>query len=305
MLKSSLNVKSCAINFAWFYFYDKGRHEKKIYLHFNKSLTLNLIMMKKLLSMAAIALVGIALSCQSEDDNLATSTEISDVTLSKIAALGFSTAEVQSVDGGYLVEGDIMLRDKDLNSVPSSTLLRIAEVEQYHTFNLVSTPRVITVSGSGSINAAISNAIDGAIARYNAQNLSITFSRVASNGNINVRIVSGGSYIASSGFPSGGNPYNEVKFNKQYQNYSAGFLTTVLAHEMGHCIGFRHTDYMNRTYSCGTGGNEGQETTGVGAVYIPGTATGPEAASWMLACLSSTTDRPFNANDKTALNYLY
>jgi hypothetical protein len=263
-------------------------------------------MMKKLLSMAAIALVGIALSCQSEDDNLVSSTDVSDETLSKIAALGFSTAEVQSVDGGYLVEGDIMLHDKDLNSVPSSTLLRIAEVEQYHTFNLVSgTPRVITVSSSGNVNSAVSNAVNAAIARYNAQNLSITFSRVSSGGNINVRIVNGGSYIASSGFPSGGNPYGEVKFNKQYQNYSAGFLTTVLAHEMGHCIGFRHTDYMNRAYSCGTGGNEGEENTGVGAVYIPGTATGPEAASWMLACLSSTTDRPFNANDKTALNYLY
>ncbi len=263
-------------------------------------------MMKKLLSMVAIAFVGAIISCQSDDDQLASSNQISDATLSKIAALGFSTANVQSVDDGYLVEGDIMLHDNDLNSVPDSKLLRIAEVEQYHTFNLVTgTPRVITVSNSGSISASISNAIDDAIARYNAQNLSISFTRVASGGNINVRIVNGGNYIASSGFPSGGNPYNEVKFNRQYQNYSAGFLATVLAHEIGHCIGFRHTDYMNRSYSCGTGGNEGQETTGVGAVYIPGTATGPEAASWMLACLSSTTDRPFNANDKTALNYLY
>lgn len=39
---------------------------------------------------------------------------------------------------------------------------------------------------------------------------------------------------------------------------------------MGHCIGFRHTDYMNRSYSCrGSAVNEG--SAGVGAVYIPGT----------------------------------
>ncbi|HEY5771317.1 MAG TPA: M57 family metalloprotease, partial [Chitinophagaceae bacterium] len=150
-----------------------------------------------------------------------------------------------------------------------------------------------------------SNAIDAAIGRYNAENLQITFTRVASGGDINIKLINGGNYIASAGFPSGGDPYGEVKFNKQYQNYSAGFLTTVISHEMGHCIGFRHTDYMNRAYSCGSGGNEGQTTTGVGAVLIPGTPSGPDAASWMLACLSATTNRPFNSNDKKALDYLY
>jgi len=43
----------------------------------------------------------------------------------------------------------------------------------------------------------------------------------------------------------------------------------------------------------------------VGAIFIPGTATGPEAGSWMLSCLSASTNRQFNNNDKVALNYLY
>jgi hypothetical protein len=61
---------------------------------------------------------------------------------------------------------------------------------------------------------------------------------------------------------------------------------------------------MDRSYSCGgSGGNEGSGS--VGAIHIPGTPTNPDAKSWMLACLSATTDRPFNANDKTALGYLY
>jgi hypothetical protein len=262
-------------------------------------------MMKKLLSMTAIATIAAIISCQTED-GVVSKNEVTADALARISALGFSTQNVQSVDGGYLVEGDIILHDHDLNSSPSNTALRIAEVEQYRTFNLVSgTPRTITVSSSGTINAAVSSAIDAAIARYNAENITLTFQRVASNGNINITVVNGGNYIASAGFPSGGNPYNEVKFNRRYETYSAGFLTTVITHEMGHCIGFRHTDYMNRSYSCGTGGNEGQETSGVGAVLIPGTPSGPDAASWMLACLSSTTNRPFNSNDKTALNYLY
>lgn len=262
--------------------------------------------MKKALSVAAILVVGAVISCQEEGAPVSQN-EISQDALSKISALGFSTENVLRVDGAYLVEGDIVIHDRDLDAVPTGTKLRIAEVEQYHTFNLVSgTPRVITVSSSGNVSTSVSNAINAAISRYNAENLGLTFQRIASSGDINVTVVNGGSYIASAGFPdSGGDPYSEVKFNKRYQNYSSGFLTTVLAHEMGHCIGFRHTDYMNRSFSCGSGGNEGQETSGVGAVHIPGTPTGPDAASWMLSCLSSTTDRPFNTNDKTALNYLY
>ena len=263
-------------------------------------------MRQMLKPLAFLLIAGFAMtSCKKEVKDTAQE-EISQEVLAQIKDLGFSTSGVQKIDEGYLVEGDIVLTPDRLTERPTSPSLRIAEVEQYNTFNLVTgLPRVITVSASGTISGSVSNAIDDAIARYNAQNLRITFNRVASGGDINIRIVNGGNYIASAGFPSGGDPYNEVKFNKQYQNYSAGFLTTVIAHEMGHCIGFRHTDWMNRAYSCGTGGSEGQQTTGVGAVLIPGTPSGPDSGSWMLACLSASTNRPFNNNDKTALNYLY
>ena len=259
--------------------------------------------MKKLLSLAAIATIGAILSCQNEDD-LSPQASVSADALDKIANLGFSTDNVQLVDGDYLVEGDILLSTHDLEGGNSPTTLRIAEVEQYHTFNLVD-PQVITVSASGNVTTAFSNAIDNAIARYNNETLNITFQRVSSGGDINIRLVNTGQYIASAGFPdSQGNPYREVKYAKKYSNYSDGFMTTVIAHEIGHCVGFRHTDYMNRAYSCGgSGGNEGSGS--VGAVHIPGTPTGPDSGSWMLACLSATTNRPFNNNDKTALDYLY
>ncbi|OLY92241.1 Dual-action HEIGH metallo-peptidase [Cnuella takakiae] len=228
-------------------------------------------------------------------------------TLGLIKAKGFSTSEVQKIEGGYLVEGDIVLTTDDLQTMPTSPNLVIASEEQYRTFNLVNTNggrREITVSASGSVNAALSTAINNALARYNAQNLNITFRRVGSGGNINIRLVNTRQYIASAGFPSGGNPYNEVKYANAYANYPSGFMTTVIAHEIGHCIGFRHTDYMNRAYSCGgSASNEGSGT--VGAVHIPGTPTAADPNSWMLACLGSNTDRPFNANDRTALGYIY
>ena len=263
-------------------------------------------MRQMLKPLAFLLIAGFAITSCKKEVKDAAQEEISQEVLAQIKDLGFSTSGVQKIDEGYLVEGDIVLTPDRLTERPTSPSLRIAEVEQYNTFNLVTgLPRTITVSSSGSVSAGVSNAINDAIGRYNAQNLRITFTRVASGGEINIKIVNGGNYIASAGFPSGGDPYGEVKFNKQYQNYSAGFLATVISHEMGHCIGFRHTDWMNRAYSCGTGGSEGQQTTGVGAVLIPGTPSGPDSGSWMLACLSATTNRPFNNNDKTALNYLY
>ncbi|HMO39324.1 MAG TPA: M57 family metalloprotease [Saprospiraceae bacterium] len=270
--------------------------------------------MKRLINtLAVLALLTAGFySCTQEDGTANDVDLIPGEVLQKIAGLGFSTDNViKDEEGGYIVEGDILLSNEDLNRGSlKAELLRIAGEEQYHTFNLVTgLPRTITITTSGgNITTGFSNAINAAIARYNAENLGLTFVRGGSSGGgtINIRIVNTGQYIAAAGFPdSNGNPFNDIRYARKYNNYSLGFMTTVLAHEIGHCIGFRHTDYMNRSFSCGSGGNEGQETTGVGAVHIPGTPTGPDAASWMLACLSSTTDRPFNANDKVALNYLY
>ena len=116
--------------------------------------------------------------------------EISDATLTKIYNHGFGTSYVQKTEEGYLVEGDIILTEEFLNSVPGGNLLRIASNEQYHTTNLVTgLPRNITISSSGSVNANVSAGIDAAIARYNAEGLQITMSRVASGGNINIKIV--------------------------------------------------------------------------------------------------------------------
>lgn len=272
--------------------------------------------MKNLFAFAAFALLLFGMSGCAKNDPpalvpAAVGQDLSQEIKAKITALGFNASEAFITEGGYIVEGDIFLSNEDLDkhAQEGATNLLVANEEQYRTFNLVTgLPRTIVVTTSGSnITTGLSNAINAAIARYNAENLSLTFVRGGSNGggNINIRVVNTNQYIASAGFPSGGNPYFEIKYAKTYNNYSSGFMTTVVAHEMGHCIGFRHTDYMNRAYSCGTGGNEGETTTGVGAVLIPGTPSGPDALSWMLACLSATTNRPFNANDKVSLNYLY
>jgi hypothetical protein len=273
-------------------------------------------MIKQVIRGLAGCLMAGALFISCQKDNAETAQQdqkIPQDVLQKIGNKGFSTADVHKVDGGYLVEGDILLSEKELSSVSSSPNLRIAEVEQYRTNNLVTRlPRVIRVKVTGLTQPYI-DGTDLAISRYNALGLQLTFQRVTS-GTADITISgfyqgpSGGFItLGSSGFPtSSGNPYSSISMNTHPQAYGSNpnvsYVGSVIQHEMGHCIGFRHTDYMNRAYSCGSGGNEG--SAGVGAIHIPGTPTGPDAASWMLAC-SNGGNRTFNANDRVALNYLY
>jgi hypothetical protein len=248
-------------------------------------------------------------SCEKKED-VVVKNEISEETLTQVRALGFSTSDAKVVDEGVLVEGDILLTNEMLDSQPEYSMLRVGQEEQYHTTNLVSTSggtRTITISVSSSLPSAYITATDELIRRYNAENLRLRFSRVTSGGNIVLSAApSGSSYLASAGFPSNGNPYNRVSVNSSAIGTAnaSTYIATILAHEVGHCIGFRHTDYAGRQYSCGGSAvNEGAST--VGAVYIPGTPTGNDPNSWMLACIGSGANRPFNTNDRTALNYLY
>jgi len=264
------------------------------------------------LSLAVIALLITAASCQKAvAPEQEIKKEVSQDVINSVKALGFSSDNIIAEEGGYIVEGDIFIPTNELKRSLNGTILRVGDVEQYRTTNLVTgLPRTITVALTSRIDAAIYGPVlDEVVRRFNAENLQITLQRVSSGANITFDRASG-SYLASAGFPtSSGQPFNSVKVNTRaigsgtsstFINYAA----TIFAHELGHCIGFRHTDYMNRAYSCGGSAvNEGAST--VGAILIPGTPSGPDPNSWMLACIGNGANRPFNANDRTALNYLY
>ena len=265
--------------------------------------------MKRLINVFAVLalLTAGSYSCTQDEVTTNDATVISQDVLQKIAQLGFSTSKVIKEEDGYIVEGDIFLHEYDLNGVPNA--LRVPGIEQYHTFNLVTgLPRVITVrvvtSGSGRLPTSYVTATDEAIARYNAENLQITFQRVTSGGNIVIRKGSG-NYLASAGFPtSTGNPYNQILVNSNaIGNQPQSTVASILAHEIGHCIGFRHTDWFDRSISYGTGGSEGEGS--VGAVHIPGTPTGTDNSSVMKSCFSNGQPATWSSNDEVALDYLY
>lgn len=266
-------------------------------------------MNRKFLLFATLAFIGIGIfSCQKEAGPVEENTAIPESVLAAIGKAGFSTENVIRDGSGYVVEGDIYIDDNHLRTQPGWFTMNIAQTEQYRTTNLVTgLPRVITVAVSTRLPDAyegVGGYVDQALARFNAENLQISFRLVTGAANITL-VNANGSYLASAGFPSGGNPFNEVKVNSRSLNgQPANTIVSVIAHEIGHCIGFRHTDYMDRSYSCGgSPTNEGAST--VGAILIPGTPSGPDPNSWMLACIGGGVNRPFNANDRTALNFLY
>lgn len=268
--------------------------------------------MKQFFSFSFIILLSafVFFSCQKEQ--APRSSVISEEVMNQVRAMGFSIDGLQAVDGGYLVEGDIFFSTEQLGQKFNGSNLIIAKEEQYRTTNLVKgLPRTITVSLDSRLNGTpgYPQALQTMVSRYNALNLQIKFQIVSSNAAVSF-VNGSGSFLASAGFPtSSGNPYNKITINSNAigQGTSSTFINyaaTIMAHEMGHSVGFRHTDYMNRAYSCGGSAvNEGAGT--VGAIHIPGTPTSPDSRSWMLACIGSGVNRPFNANDQTALNYIY
>ncbi len=277
--------------------------------------------MKKAFTFLCLLLVGSGVFYSCQDEQVVDSLSVSDGVRSQLISLGFDVINHPPInfDQGYLVEGDIYLTPSDLATMKQAN--RLPNLEQYRTTNLVSAATVRTFTmyaQEGTCASCYSSAmiagLDLAIARYNAENLNIRFQRITTSTGANIVMIrlkkgeEAQGILGSAGFPTGGNPYNQIKMSGVLQskyNMTTNGIATVIAHEMGHCVGFRHTDFADRSISCGgSPSNEGDG--GVGAILIPGTpATATAAAkSWMLACTDGG-DRPFNNDDKTALNYLY
>ena len=270
----------------------------------------------------AVALFALAIvSCKKSVNSAVDAAALTDDEKALVASAGFNRNWAErTADGNFLVEGDILLTTaqlKEMAGTPTQHNFIVADEEHYRTFNVVSTPasgaRTITVSLGSGFPSYYSTALDNALARYNGYGLKINFQRVSSGGEIaitgaNLGTSGGGCILGqASGFPSSsGNP--SPGFTLSTSSCATSYISTVdkadevMAHEIGHCIGFRHTDYKKRS-SCGPG--PGESAGSIGAVHIPGTPTNVNGSynSWMMACTNGSP--VFSGDDGIALNYVY
>lgn len=259
--------------------------------------------------------------------------EVTSLDLKKIKAAGFSTEKVKHLsktvddvitDDFFLIEGDIMLSQKQLDqmAIPNGNISSNGRsANQYSTNNLINVPngvRTIKILPytqetflwwtyrAGELSNREKSLLKEALVEYNNQKLNIKFEYTeiyAENDPDYIKIYSEFSFLSFLGviamgeFPSNGNPGKTIKCinlnlapNKKH----------VFLHEIGHNIGFRHTDWFN---VCGSGSNEGD--AGVGAKHIEGTPKGKDNLSFMISCVKSTNTGTFTKYDEIALQKLY
>ncbi|MCR9253346.1 MAG: zinc-dependent metalloprotease [bacterium] len=280
------------------------------------------------LVMRALALFiasALVFSC-TQDEVTVQENDVPDEILTALSDLGFAIDDIARVEftnplsgikntePTYMVEQDLMLTESQIaEMLLTSKNIELPNKEQYRTSALVGgLPRTISVLGyTGSCCALTSKmrtALQWAVNNYNRINTGLTFTLTYGSTNwqsydmvVYNNGASGGG--GSAGFPSGGDPHQLIQINAGTDAFSTNVNEHVITHEMGHCLGLRHTDYFNRSLSCGSGGNEG--SGGVGAIHIPGTPTGTDYNSIMQACFSNNEDGEFGSNDVIALEYLY
>jgi hypothetical protein len=244
--------------------------------------------------LAGIALVGCGAEQDVENEQI----------VSNLVKAGFQADDITVTEAGVMVGGDAIV------SLAASEEMLQGEGsgEQYRTNNLVGTGVTkICVNPTASFSSYpnLIAGLDAAIASYNARGLRIYFQRGGTGCTANITATTMSGAGGSAGFPSGGLPYGTINIGTGMSAYNAGVNKHVIAHELGHCIGFRHSDYYNRSISCGGAAtNEGPST--VGAVLIPGTpSTAVSGGSVMNSCFSSSSTGNWTSSDITALDYLY
>jgi hypothetical protein len=156
----------------------------------------------------AVSCSALAFGCGTEPQS---SDEDTQEIIDNLRQAGFPESDIQVVDGNVYTGLDALV------TLEASREMLVAESgeEQYRTTNTVSrTLATICVNGAAFVsNAKFNDALNRAIANYNALGLTFRMTRTTSSTGCTATItarflqgVTGG----SSGFPSGGRPFTSI-----------------------------------------------------------------------------------------------
>jgi hypothetical protein len=261
----------------------------------------------------AVGFSALLFGCSTEPG---TGTDETQEIIDNLQQVGYAANDIRVVDGVVYVGNDA---EVSLTASREMLLGDDSTDEQYRTFNLVGGPNPSTIcvngaplAGFGVLSVGLDLAIGNYNALFNAGISRLRFQRVnggpvaGCNFFINSTTLAG-VQGGSAGFPSGGAPFGLIRIGTGLTAFSVDVSEHVITHELGHCIGFRHSDFFNRSISCGGAAvNEENPPSGLGAVLIPGTPAGAAVGqSLMNSCFRATENGEFTATDVTAVNFLY
>lgn len=171
-----------------------------------------------------------------------------DATVAKIAKLGFDTQNFPVLkDGEYFtIEGDMNFTANQIDALVLNGELPQTEQRRFSSIVSCNEVRYITVFNnlpSGSPR----NAVSLAMRHWNEISKCDLFFANTSNINSAEIIISNGSLpsgrVGQATVPSGGKPGRYIRLDiNQFPSFSYAQWRSTIEHELGHCVGFAHTN---------------------------------------------------------------
>ena len=251
---------------------------------------------------AALVLALVALgACDAPPTATRTAADQPEDVRAMVEHMGFRGDMVQDFGSYVLVEGDIRITKDELRASQKLSGNPRGPRFQYRTTNLVGSPKVhqivVDVSGLASVPAWQTAARD-ALTQWSGISGSYVKMVEGSPADITISTTCTSSNVAAfASFPSGGNPGATVYVNTCF-GYTVNSSQQLrnMVHELGHTLGFRHSNYTQMGETAGT----------EGAVLVTGTPTsGNDANSVMNGGTALNSWIGFSTYDQTAVRALY
>jgi hypothetical protein len=275
--------------------------------------------MKKLLFLPIALLVLLSCKKNASDSNQSLpEPATSDALYKRLLQLGFKEENIQVLDKYYLVDGDLLFDKKNTDmKFFESYFEKLVNngtgdpaARHWVTPDLVSAYNIENIkmpTDEFVFNGEISDWRRSSMQAMNywagITNCNINFIRyyTSFSGPRYINIIDDGgalpnNTIAAAEFPSSGNPGFQIRVNLDFNsnvNVPAGQREYNLVHELGHCFGFRHTNWQLR--------GEPQ----LGAIAVSATSASQDPNSVMNGGTANNSWTGFSTDDVNAARAIY